>query len=317
MKRMPYNLSQRGQLILTLILVMSVALAIGLSIIQKSLVDVSTATKVEESSRAFSAAEAGIEKYLQADLINSSCTPQTCQVDFSENNSGAKVEGGGLIPALPTGNAQQEALEFPPLLREEVAQVWLADPDSNIKLPDCTAIDPTKHAPVCYNQNTLDVFWGNSQTDKAAIELTLVFYDGTKYNSRKWYLDHTNARRSPPNGFDLVSCQATASEKIGDNQYQCKETLDFPADSQLIMIRSRLLYNKDSQLFAVRASVPCDTSTHPNNGCFLPPQARVFTSTGSSGQTQRKVRLFQQFKAIPPYFDYAIFSVGEIKKQQI
>ncbi len=45
--------NQKGQLILILILVMTVALSIGLSIVQKSLVDVSTSSKVEQSSRAF------------------------------------------------------------------------------------------------------------------------------------------------------------------------------------------------------------------------------------------------------------------------
>ena len=42
-------------IILILVLVMTVALAIGISVIQRSLSDISTATKVEQSSRAFSA----------------------------------------------------------------------------------------------------------------------------------------------------------------------------------------------------------------------------------------------------------------------
>ena len=53
---------QKGQVILILILVMTVGLAIGLSIVQKSLVDISTASKIEQSSRAYSAAEAGVER---------------------------------------------------------------------------------------------------------------------------------------------------------------------------------------------------------------------------------------------------------------
>ena len=57
-------MNKKGQILLALILVMTVALAIGLSVIQKSLVDVSTSTKVEQSSMAFSAAEAGIERSL-------------------------------------------------------------------------------------------------------------------------------------------------------------------------------------------------------------------------------------------------------------
>ena len=57
--------NERGQIILVLVLVITVALAIGISVVQRSLSDISTSTKVEESSRAFSAAEAGIERALK------------------------------------------------------------------------------------------------------------------------------------------------------------------------------------------------------------------------------------------------------------
>src|SRR3989339_1641784 len=73
---------QAGQVILILILVMAVALAIGISVIQRSLSDISTSSKVEQSSRAFSAAEAGIEKALRGDAT---------AVSFPENNSSATV----------------------------------------------------------------------------------------------------------------------------------------------------------------------------------------------------------------------------------
>ena len=62
------NMKEKGQIILILLLVMTVALGVGLTIVQRSLTDISTSTKVEQSSRAFSAAEAGIEKALQGDI---------------------------------------------------------------------------------------------------------------------------------------------------------------------------------------------------------------------------------------------------------
>ncbi|MBI2017859.1 pilus assembly PilX N-terminal domain-containing protein [Candidatus Daviesbacteria bacterium] len=290
-------MSKKGQLILTLILVMSVALAVGLSIIQKSLVDISTSTKVEQSSRAFSAAEAGIEKALQVG---------TTSVEF-ENKSKADVVDSNLIPCVPGSSStcppgQQAPLEFPPLSKEEIAQVWLADYNS-----------PTNPPAYHYKQTSLDVYWGNSDVDRAALELTLVYYDGSKYDSRKWYLDHTSANRNPANGFEALACNGY---DLAGTAYQCKKTigvspgLSLPAN--LILIRARMLYNTNSQPFAVQASWPC--SINPVINCYLPPQARSFTSVGSSGETQRTVKLFQQSKVIPPYFDYAIFSAGEIKK---
>lgn len=286
---------QAGQIILTLILVMSVALAIGLSIVQKSLVDISTSTKVEQSSRAFSAAEAGIEKALGGD---------TSGVNFSDIGSRTTaVSDTGLIPCIPgttecsPAGSRQAPLEYPPLAKEDVVQVWLADYQSGTNPPR-----------IGYSQPTLDVYWGNSATDKAALELTLVYYNGTQYVSRKWYLDHdAEATRRTANGFESVTCAGSTGEMLVTSQYQCKKTID-SLPSGLMLLRARLLYNTISQPLAVQAVGTC------GQDCSIPPQARDITSTGAAGDTQRKVQLFQVNKVVPPYFDYAIFSAGEISK---
>lgn len=276
---------EKGQVILILILVMSVGLAIGLSVIQRSLSDISTSTKVEQSSRAFSAAEAGIENRLKGG---------SGSVNFSEIGSTAAVTGGDLEPAEAAAGSQQAPLEFPPLSREETAHVWLADYNS-----------PTNPPPSFYKQSTLDVFWGNSSTDQAALELTLVYFSGG-YQSRKWFLDH-NITRNPDNRFEKVACSGYT---LGSNQYQCQKTLSFtPQEAAgLMLIRARLLYNSTGQPLAVRATGIC------GRDCSLPPQSKAIVSTGTAGETQRKLQLFQQNKVVPPYFDYGIFSVGAINK---
>lgn len=286
--------NQKGQLILTLILVMATALVIGLSVIQRSLTDVSTSTKVEQSSRAFSAAEAGIEQYLGS---NTNCTPDTCKVEFSDIGSKAAVEGGGLIPLQAQAGQRQDPLEFPFLAKEEVAQVWLADPTSN--LPICDA------SRVCYKQTSLDIYWGNSQSERPAIELTFVYYSSGQYLSEKRYFEPDSARVAQ-NNFTPVTC--SGDNPLGRNNYQCYSFVSgLPAG--LMLVRARLLYNDaSSQLFAVQATGICGPE------CSLPRQARVLTSTGSSGETARKVQLFQSVDVVPPYFNYAIFSAGEIEK---
>lgn len=294
---------QRGQVILLLILVMTVALATGLSVIQKGLTDVSTSSKVEESQRAFSAAEAGIEKALNS----SDCGVDgvNCNVNFLENNSSAEVFDSRLIPAIPPTGTQQSPLEYPPLLKNKIAHVWLADFDSTSNPPDAH-----------YTQKSLDVYWGSQdQEDKAALEFTLIYFDSSdqKYKNRKWYLDQTV--RPEPNNFDTSPNCIDPGHKVGTNEYRCHKKLgdgtginNGPLQSGLMLLRARLLYNSKSQPFAVHAVGTCDKA------CSLPPQARELISQGTSGQTQRTVRLFQMPKVVPPYFDYAIFSVGEISK---
>lgn len=291
---------QKGQIILVLILIMTVALAIGLSIVQKSLVNVSTASKVEQSSRAFSAAEAGVEKALKGD---------TTLQSFSGSLSSIKeITDTGLKPAVAAAGTRQAVFEIEsPLAKEDIAHVWLADLNSSSN-PPAAFYDPPSP-----NPRTLDVYWGNSSTDKAALELTLVYFDGTSYKSRKWYLDDISATRNPPNGFDTVSCPGTY--QFGTNTYQCKKTLgdgtgvnNASLPSGLMLIRARLLYNTTPQLFAVQAAGTCGSA------CSLPPQARTIFSTGSSGETQRRIKVFQKNKVVPQFFDYAIFSAGEITK---
>lgn len=286
-----------GQTLLLLIVIMTVALAVGLSIIQKSISDVSTASKVEQSSRAFSAAEAGIEQALQ----NQVAGPQT--VDFSTSNKSSAQVNLTSKPAM-LASGYQEAIQYPALAKEDIVQVWLADPDHN---------DANGRPLEFYKQNTLDIYWGNSTTDKAAIELTLVYNEGGVYKANKWYKDSDSAR-TVNNGFSTadVTCSGYPLSSVSGSSvfYQCKTVLrNLPSTGQMLL-RARLLYNTSSQPLAIQAvNSNCGT-----NSCKLPPQAREITSTGTSGETQRTVRVFQENNVVPFYYDYGIFSTSSIEK---
>ena len=285
-------MKEKGQIILILILVMSVALAIGLSVVQRSLVDISTASKVEQSSRAFSAAEAGIEKALQENTTNIHSAQ-----DFTSDNS-SRIEGiydSGLIPAIPAEGTQQDAIEKPTVDKEGIVQVWLADFNLATNPPDTV-----------YKQNTLEVYWVTDQNDKPAIELTVVYWNGTEYTSTntKKYIDPEGNRRTE-NGFEVpYDCNGYP---IGTNTYQCKKTLTGLPDN-LILLRARLLYNTASQSIAFQATGTC------GHDCSFPPQDRKIISTGVAGETQRRIQIYQENKVVPPFFDYAVFSAGEVTK---
>lgn len=304
-------------MLMALILIMSVALAIGLSIIQKSLVDISTATKVEQSSKAFSAAEAGIEQALRGEL--------NASPNFPETDSSAFVQSTARLPLTAISPNPQVGLEYPPLAKEEVAHVWLADPDS--PLPNC---DPVGY--VCYAQNSIEIYWGDPSLsasptfDKAAIEIKVVYYNTSTllYGAQAYYFD-SNGSRISANGFvdaSVISanggCQTYSINTTSgaNSQFYCKQILNsaslpaFPTgvNIKLILIRLRLLYNSNSQPVAVRATGTC------GKDCSIPPQARIFVSRGTSGSAQRIIKLFQIEKVVPPYFDFVIFSAGEVNK---
>lgn len=296
-------MKNNGQIILILILVMTVALAIGLSIVQKSLVDVSTSSKVEQSSRAFSAAEAGIEKALLENTITSHSTPS-----FADNSSQViSISDTGLTPCVPglAGCPQaitdkQVALEdLVKVEKTDIYQAWLADFSSTANPP-----------PVHYKKPALEVYWGNSAQDLPAIELTVVYWDATNNvysaTNTKWYLDPV-ARN---NGFTKVNCNGGNKPNGGLLTYQCKVTLGIdtsPLPPYPILLRARMLY-KASQPIAIGATEAC------GRDCSIPPQARIIVSTGLAGETQRRVMVSQKSRVVPPFLDYAIFSAGAISK---
>lgn len=61
-------IKNRGQVALVVVLAMVVLLTIGLSVISRTVTDIRISKETEESTRAFSAAEAGIEEALEQDL---------------------------------------------------------------------------------------------------------------------------------------------------------------------------------------------------------------------------------------------------------
>lgn len=280
--------NRSGQILLILLLVMTVGLGVGLSIISRSLIDISTSTKAEQSSRAFSVAEAGIEKALRGDLSG---------VSFTENQSQANVYQSDPLPY------SGQALEYPSVGKEEVAQFWLANPANT---------PPTSY----YTQPSIDLYWGtpnlSDPDEQAAIEVTVYYLSGGVYLAQRFFYD-PNASRITTNGFDPPnSCSdslAPINTSSGVNRtFYCKTTLNLTGLATLELIRARLLYTSVSQPIALQPLGGC------GQACSLPPQARLFTSTGSSGDTQRTIQVFKLDQVVPFYFDYAIFSQGDITK---
>ena len=281
----------KGQVLLVLLLVMAVGLGVGISIIARSLTDVSTSSKAEQSQRAFSAAEAGIEKALQGTCVSDPC------VSFSDNSATATTQGGVLLPT------PGQALEFPPVSKESFAHFWLADPMTVANY---------------YKQTSIEVYWGDpnakdaaGNADIAAIELTFIYYDNTSgtYKNSKYYYDSVAARRFS-NNFTDTTCDSNGytTGLTGGAKFHCKQTVS-SLHANLKILRVRLLYNYNAQPVALKP-----ITTGCSDGCSLPPQARLIISTGSSGVTKRTIQLFSIDRVVPFFFDFAIFSAGDITK---
>lgn len=284
------NKFETGQIVVVLLLTILVGLSIGLVVTQRTITDVTTSTQTEQSSRAFSAAEAGLERALSG--------TDNVQFDLTENNSSAKVQVNASLPNLG------QALEYlKPIDKGTTAQFWLANPD------DLTEVYPPGAA--------LDLYFGNENeplaSDIPAIEVTMIYQNGAgRYVSSKRYFDSDQSSRGSQNGI-TEGCELSnppinttnSATDQPDRKFRCRVVLTTPASpNKAIMVRARILYSNTPQRIAL----------NPLYGNSLPVQASIYYSTGTSGQSQKLITYFKLRKVLPSFLDFAIFSNADITK---
>jgi hypothetical protein len=270
-----------GQSLLVILLVMAVILTIGLAVASYSITDIKISQQEEESARAFSAAEAGIEEALKSGSAQDVTVGEiTAKVSKTVQGGGADFDFGG--STFPSG---------------ELANAWL------IGHSDDGGLNPAIHFP---SNGQMTLCWGDSasQENLPALELALVYDDegsgdykvirqGYDPEERTVGFDNPENVENCPSGFAFgqdISLDAGEFD-LGNN--------DIP-----YLLRLKLLYNTEPQPIAIRASED------------LPNQGECYESSASienSGVT-RKVRQCQFYQAPPEIFDYVIFSNESLEK---
>lgn len=295
--------NQKGQIVVVLLLTMLVALSIGLVVTQKTITDVGTSTQNEQSSRAFSAAEAGIEKALQqsGSFAQASSIPAITNLGNEATSQDIQIS-----PDLPT--QATEALEYPKINKETIAQFWLANPT-----------DLTQG----YTGERVSLYFGNPTQDPntplPAVELSIIYYDTNlkTYRIMKHYLD-SDPSRSADNGFQdatEVNLETIQVQTFNPATFTSENSKFYAVSRNLltgcslncypVIARARLLYSSKSQKIALAPATG-------SNG--FPKQANIYTSTGRAGQSQKKLTVFRGKYYVPPFFDFGIFTLGDIKK---
>ena len=276
---------ESGQALLIVLLVMAVVLTIGLSVVSRSVTDIKISQQEEESARALSAAEAGVEEALKSGSLN--------PVDVGPV--------GGTITAYITksdlGGQRNFNFGGTKFAAGDTQTLWLANHDSNGNV-----------IAGGWSGNTLTVYWGNSPASSTlpAMEATLVYRVGiNSYRQAKYAYDSDFTRAGPGrNGFT----QSSAGTTLDGVTYAYKATLNTNVSpAQIYFLRIKLLYNDNSpQIIAVQ--VPA--------GTVVPVQGTCYESTASvpSSGVTRKVRQCEYFKTPPGIFDYVLFSGTNLEK---
>ena len=281
---------QKGQAVLIVLLSLSVVLVVVMYILSRSVTDISLSIKDENAMRAFSAAEAGIERALVAGSTGSQ-----------------EIGGAGFEASVTDFAAGQTYVTYPISLKSgELATFWFVEHDDNGNLT-CVASS-------CFTGDQIVLRWGDEGTSDSAantpaIELT-VYYSNLVGNSpdlttlkvaRATY-DTFSSRRLNDNKF-LAAYSGV--QVIGTDRFQFHRTVNFEdnlgipntALVQPIYATVKMLYNTTPHKIALSVT-----------GGTLPSQGSVIDSTGTYGDSNRRISVYQLYPVVPSIFGNALYS---------
>lgn len=177
---------QKGQALLIIILTMVVALTVGLSAVSRSITTLRISTAEEESQRAFSAAEAGIEEALKSGgNIALTTLPNNAQYSANVTSTGNTTE-------LLTNGGQD-------VQKDNAVQVWLSS-------------YPNYTSPY---SGTITVYWGDpgdACDNVAALEVITLSGVATSPTLSRFALDPCSVSRA--NNFTNVTGGAGSIQGI-------------------------------------------------------------------------------------------------------
>ena len=275
---------QNGQVLLLVVIAMTLALTVGLSLASRTISNLKISKQNEESQRAFQAAEAGIENAIK----NLSTTQINGTFDVSGGGSGANYvttvdssTSKGTSFVLNNGNTVTQDIGM---------DVWLS---TYSQTPAANYASPYT--------GTVTIHWGStSQTScngtgasiKPALEVMIISANPDVKNPKitKYLFDQCGtARTGGVTSSDVSTTPVTIQNTTFNN------TVSIAVVSGFIG-RVIPLYN---------SSVVATEST----GIGLPQQGSVVTSTGQSGDSVRKITFFAPYPQLPlEVFSYAILS---------
>jgi hypothetical protein len=286
--------SSSGQILVLVLLIVLVGLTVGLSIASRTLSTIKNAGNLDQSNRAYSAAEAGVEKALA--LIKAS--PTACDAPANCAPSGLTGVQDTNVTVLPVGG-NSNALGFNNVKQDDVRQL---------------SFDPADPGNGCQN---VDLYWGSfgdlGNGIYPSVVVSVVYKNSSSvYGMAKWAIDSNNSRASsngftplpgaanddPPDSFPL---QNGATGSAYGYKYTIPVSSGVPscsaAGNQPVLMRVRVMYSDAKKL----AFKPTGSATFTSQG-------KQITSTATSGGKQRTITVFQSNAQMPAIFDYALFN---------
>ena len=279
--------NESGQALVLILLSLSVVLTLVLFILSRSITDVAVSSNQEQSVRAFSAAEAGIERSLVVGtgfaspqtIGNASYT--TSVTDFALNSTDilfpSPVTSGDTVTEWFVSHAADGSLTCSsgPCFRGSQIKVCWGNPGA-------TFLDPNKIPAV-----EVSVYYESSPGEMATVNVGRAAVD-------------PNASRRPVNSFDAPDGGTCI---INGQAYQFQKTITFASlgitagsygvDGGLQLAKIRLLYNSDIP------HLVGTTVTGITGNDKLPSQGKRIDSSGLAGGSNRRIVVYQGWGQSP------------------
>lgn len=262
-------------MLLITLLVLTVATTIALSLIGRATLDLSMTNQLEESARAFDAAEAGVESALQ------SGTPATNValangVTYSVNVNQIGGTTGVYQVARKTTAGSTETL-------------WLVNHDTAGALVETPF----------YTSPTLDVCWDNAA---AALSVGVLYKDNAGNYKMARVATDSNAA-SHANNFSAPTLSSNGCGLTGNLSYR----INFGALGIANGGTDTLL------ALRIRPEYADTTIAVDGGGIGVPKQGNQIESIGTTGTgVSRKVVVYQQYRSAASMFDYVIYSQSSL-----
>lgn len=268
--------NSEGQALVVVLLALAVVLTIVLYILSRSITDISVSSSQSQSVSAFSAAEAGVE---QALVIGSGGSSDVGSASYTSQVTGVASDSASFVYPVELNSGDDMVL-------------WLKSQDSSSD----------------FTGSNLKICWGSVGTSPSsdttpAIEVVL-FNETSAGNPAttqiiRYALDSNAGARS--NGFASPDNSAGA---CGGQTFQFEKTISLSGlHPQFAFVR--MFYNTDTAQPVAFDST--DAHTFPTQGLSI-------DSSGTAGQSTRRVSVFQSWQEVPDALQFAVYSSTEITK---
>ncbi len=297
-----------GQVLLVVLLSTAVVLTLVLSVVSKSITDISVTTSEEEALRAFSAAEAGVEEA----LVSGTGMGGTGTGSVGVQATDLEADYSYVVDGFPVAST---SYVYPfELGSGESGTVWLMPHNSD------GTLDPTCTVEGCFDGTGLMLCWGQDVGAVVpAVEVSVVYQDPTDLRIKTARLgsDPVASRRAQNNFSDASS--GGACNNVAGESFAYRKDINLtgnpnplvpvnPSAGQFKWLRVRMLYNTDKpHAFAL-------INNSGGGAVPFPGQGRRIESSGSSGVSTRKVEVYSLYPEPPSVFDAALFSPNDIVK---